>query len=1229
MGNKTAGKMRGERFNVIALVMIIALIIPFLVQAAESPPTGTHASDQLFTELPLAADTSRVRDPVVVRQRQVAVDFGLMAAPDTRPGDRIGVQQNLVLNLFEDITVTAVIDHITHNVSGSRSWVGTVQDRELSEIVMVVRDGMMMANISFDGHFYQVRYVAPGLHIINEIDQSQFPLELEPIPEEPVEEVESTLPGQSGLPSLPGADRDSSPTADDGSVIRVLVVYTDDARAAQGGTAAMETVIDLAISETNAGYANSNLTQRVVLAHAEEVSYNESGLNWSTTLGRLRSHTDGYMDEAHALRDAYEADEVVLIIENTSYCGLAYLMTTVAANFADSAFSLVSRVCATGYYSFAHELGHNMGARHDWYVDQSTTPYTYSHGYVNPADFWRTVMAYNTECADSGWNCGRINYWSNPDVLYGGDHMGVAAGTSTACTVGDLAHPECDANNRLSHNNTRFTVANFRTDGSADGVTTYSQDFENFNSGYNLEEEGWYYQDINGDNYSWYISTYLPYNGSQYARLPAAGGTVANDWMFSKGLYLESGETYRITFYARDFGSSETVRLSVGSLPNEYSMAMLQQWPVSGSRWAQYTEDFTAVSTGIHYFGWHAAPSPGDAVGIDSVTIDAIDAQAPEVTDYSPVDNASGVAVDANLVLTFNETIVKGSGNITIKRSSNNSVVEIIDVTSGQLSLGTTSQTNDTATINPSGDLDPATGYYVQIDAGAFEDSSGNSFAGILDTTTWNFNTLISSSLTLEIVADAVSEGDGASATTATVTRNSDTTEALAVSLSSNDISEATVPTSVEIPAGQASVIFNIDAVDDAVVDGTQVVTLTAAALAHADGTDNLDVTDDDLAELTLEVAVAAVSEGDGASATTATVSRNTDTTAALTVNLSSSDTSEAMVPVSVQIPAGQASTSFDIDAVDDALVDGTQVVTITASAASHEDGTDTLDVTDNDTAALTLVVAAPSVSENSGTAATTATVTRNTSTTVALTVNLLSSDTSEATVPASVQIPAGQVSATFDIDAVDDVLVDGTQVVTITASAAAHADGTDTLNVTDDESPLLTLVVNTALVSEGAGAAATFATVTRNTDTTGALFVNLSSNDISEATVPASVQIPAGQASATFDIDAVDDIVVDGTQTVTLTAAAAGHTSGTDTLDVTDDDSICYPDSQQIDGPLDLGGVQIYQSQGTLTTSGAVVVKTNAQIVFEATDGIGLNPGFRVENDAAFRAWVHPVTCL
>ena len=76
------------------------------------------------------------------------------------------------------------------------------------------------------------------------------------------------------------------------------------------------------------------------------------------------------------------------------------------------------------------------------------------------------------------------------------------------------------------------------------------------------------------------------------------------------------------------------------------------------------------------------------------------------------------------------------TGNIVIYRSDD-VVLETIGVTSSKVTgTGTT-----TITINPDEALQDGTEYYVQIDATAFDDTSGNSYAGIVDETTWNITT--------------------------------------------------------------------------------------------------------------------------------------------------------------------------------------------------------------------------------------------------------------------------------------------------------------------------------------------------------------------------------------------------------------------------------------------------------------------------------------------------------
>jgi uncharacterized delta-60 repeat protein len=87
---------------------------------------------------------------------------------------------------------------------------------------------------------------------------------------------------------------------------------------------------------------------------------------------------------------------------------------------------------------------------------------------------------------------------------------------------------------------------------------------------------------------------------------------------------------------------------------------------------------------------------------------------------------------------------------------------------------------------------------------------------------------------------------------------------------------------------------------------------------------------------------------------------------------------------------------------------------------------------------------------------------------------------------------------------------------------------------------PSLSLVLASHTIAENAGPGATTGTVTRNNmDTSQALTVNLASNNTTQATVPANVVIPAGAASATFNVNAVDNHVVTPTQTVTITGTA------------------------------------------------------------------------------------------
>ncbi|WP_052331121.1 beta strand repeat-containing protein, partial [Planktothrix agardhii] len=163
-------------------------------------------------------------------------------------------------------------------------------------------------------------------------------------------------------------------------------------------------------------------------------------------------------------------------------------------------------------------------------------------------------------------------------------------------------------------------------------------------------------------------------------------------------------------------------------------------WPNVASPTTLYKANFTALptfTTGNAKVNFSSKnTSPGYTFQGTGTVITA-DTTAPTASSFSPVDNATGVAVAANLVVNFSEAIQKGTGNIVIKKVSDNSVVETMPVTAANVTVSGTQ-----LTINPTADLGQGTDYYVEIVNGAIKDIAGNNYAGITGNSTWNFKTV-------------------------------------------------------------------------------------------------------------------------------------------------------------------------------------------------------------------------------------------------------------------------------------------------------------------------------------------------------------------------------------------------------------------------------------------------------------------------------------------------------
>jgi Dockerin type I domain len=181
------------------------------------------------------------------------------------------------------------------------------------------------------------------------------------------------------------------------------------------------------------------------------------------------------------------------------------------------------------------------------------------------------------------------------------------------------------------------------------------------------------------------------------------------------------------------------------------------------------------------------------------------------------------------------------------------------------------------------------------------------------------------------------------------------------------------------------------------------------------------------------------------------------------------------------------------------------------------------------------------------------------------VTIQLANSDSSEISIPTSIVIGAGQTQVTFGIAAVDDARLDGTQPVQIVASLNGINSLPLELQVLDYETVLISLNVNS--IREDAGAGAAVLRVTRSDiEESSPLTVQLSSSDLTAATIPSSVIIPPGVGFIDVSVTAVDDSNLDGLQTTQLSVNAPNYFSNTLPLAVQD-----YEPLQWVPNSIDL----------------------------------------------------------
>jgi reprolysin-like metallo-peptidase family M12B len=259
------------------------------------------------------------------------------------------------------------------------------------------------------------------------------------------------------------------------TVIDIMVLYTNGFASQNPGSLSATRINNL-IDLTNQAYEDSGIDVTLRLVHSQQIQYTDQNQNTSA----LTDITDGNspFENIELLRTQKGADIVILLrpyrSQTQSSCGNGWLNgfngqdISLYGIYGFSAVSDGSDVDGTNSfcsdYSFAHEIGHNLGSAHDRANASDTGVYPYSYGHGVDGSFG-TIMSYiNPEVA----------FFSNPDIqTCNGNACGIDENMAGA------------ANNALSIINSKAAVAAFMATAVVDSFAYYLPYFK--------EQSGYWY----------------------------------------------------------------------------------------------------------------------------------------------------------------------------------------------------------------------------------------------------------------------------------------------------------------------------------------------------------------------------------------------------------------------------------------------------------------------------------------------------------------------------------------------------------------------------------------------------------------------------------------------------------------------------------------------------------------------------------------------------------------
>lgn len=259
---------------------------------------------------------------------------------------------------------------------------GRVAGGSVGFVTLVAHEEAVAGTIWTSNSAYELKHMAGGVHTLREVTNAQ--------------PLSCAAGGYSDITPAGALARSGD---DDGSVVDILIVWTPAYEERSGSTQDVLLHIEMLIAHINDAFDRSGALVSLNLVGAQKLD-EDSFLSVGGEFMRLANPNDGYWDEVHDWRDAQGAD-------------LVHMLTTALGRpRAGGAFGIGGHNPRT----FAHEIGHNMGLRHERAeINEMTSglggpmsayDYGFSTGFREPTnrdarDCGLTFMSYGNRCGSS------------------------------------------------------------------------------------------------------------------------------------------------------------------------------------------------------------------------------------------------------------------------------------------------------------------------------------------------------------------------------------------------------------------------------------------------------------------------------------------------------------------------------------------------------------------------------------------------------------------------------------------------------------------------------------------------------------------------------------------------------------------------------------------------------------------------------------------------------------